>query len=457
LLGRFDYSAGVSDLETAGQGPNDAFRNRTLSGNFGRRFSDSDRVSLALRDNDSNAGTPGQTIFEPANLTDYIAQRNFSANLHAEFTTGTHWHHQLSAGELYYREFNFDPFFQSFFQYNRSNFEGQSTYLYKGLGITAGYDYEIENGFINYIGMHVRRNNQAGFLDARWQPVAKLMVDAGVRAEDNANFGTRVVPRVGAAYALRIAQGALGDTRLHASYGEGIVEPRIDQSFGSDPCFPGNPGLSPEQSKTLHAGIEQKLASDRVRVTLDFFDNSFRDVVSFGYLSTPPPGCPLSEFDSFGAGTYFNTDLARARGGNLSTEARITRWLTASGNYTYDPTRVLAAPNATDPSEIPGNRLLRRPVNSGNLNLNAAFKRMNWNVSGYFTGWRTDSDFLSLGFTSNPGYARFDLAGSYNLGRGVSFYGRIANLANKQYQDVLGYPALGREFRIGVKYTTRHE
>ena len=35
LLGQFDYSAGVSDLETQGQGPNDAFRNRTLSGNFG--------------------------------------------------------------------------------------------------------------------------------------------------------------------------------------------------------------------------------------------------------------------------------------------------------------------------------------------------------------------------------------------------------------------------------------
>ena len=48
LLGRFDYSAGVSDLETAGQGPNDAFRNRTLSGNFGWRFSDTARVSLAL-------------------------------------------------------------------------------------------------------------------------------------------------------------------------------------------------------------------------------------------------------------------------------------------------------------------------------------------------------------------------------------------------------------------------
>ena len=89
--------------------------------------------------------------------------------------------------------------------------------------------------------IHARRNNQAGFLDVRWQPIARLTLNAGARAEDNADFGTRVVPRAGASYALRIAQGAFGDTRLHASYGQGIVEPRFDQSFGIDPCFPGNP------------------------------------------------------------------------------------------------------------------------------------------------------------------------------------------------------------------------
>jgi vitamin B12 transporter len=106
---------------------------------------------------------------------------------------------------------------------------------------------------------------------------------------------------------------------------------------------------------------------------------------------------------------------------------------------------------------VPGNRLLRRPVNSGNLTVNAAFKRMDLNVSGYFTGRRTDSDFLGLGLTSDPGYARFDFAGSYAISHGVSLYGRVMNLANKQYQDAIGYPALGREFRIGVKYTTRTE
>lgn len=457
LLGEFDYSAGVADLETQGQGPNDAFRNRTLSGNFGWKLSDTARIRLALRDNLSDTGTPGQTLLEPPNTTDSEALHDFNANLRADFTTGAHWQHQLTGTESYNREFNYDPSYPSLYQFNRSSFVEQSTYTLKGFSLTAGYEYEVENAFISFIGQHERRNNQAGFLDARWQPIARLTLDAGTRAEDNANFGTRVVPRTGAAYALRIAQGAFGDTRLHASYGQGIVEPRFDQSYGSDPCFPGNPTLSPEQSRTIHAGFEQKFASDRVRFTADYFDNRFHDIISFGYLATPPPGCSLSEFNSFGAGTYFNTDLARARGGNFSTEARLTHWLTATGNYTYDPTRVLAAPNATDPAEIPGNRLLRRPVNSGDLMLNAAFKRMNWNVSGYFTGRRTDSDFLGLGLTSNPGYARFDFAGSYAVSHGVSIYGRIVNLADKQYQDAIGYPALGREFRIGVKYTTRRE
>ena len=205
----------------------------------------------------------------------------------------------------------------------------------------------------------------------------------------------------------------------------------------------------------MNAGIEQKLASDRLLVRADYFDSRFHNIISFQSV-TPSAAC-LAIQDPFGAGTFFNTNLASARGANFSSEARLTHWLSASSNYTYDSTRVLSAPNNSDANYIVGSRLIRRPVNSGNVVLNAAFRRMNWNLSGYFTGRRRDSDFLGLGLTNNPGYARFDLAGSYNLTHGVSFYGRIANLADKKYQDVLGYPALGREYRIGVKYTTRHE
>jgi vitamin B12 transporter len=456
LLGRFDYSAGVSDLETAGQGPNDAFRNRTLSGNFGWRVSDTAGINLALRDNDSEAGTPGQTLLQPANLTDTISLHNFSAGLHAEFETGSHWRHQVNATELYFREFNFDPSFPSFFQYNRAGFAAQSAYVVSGFAMSAGYEYEVENGFLSSVGMHARRNNQAGYLDMRWQPIARLTFDAGARAENNADFGTRVVPRAGASYALRIAQGAFGDTRLHATYGQGIVEPRFDQSFGQDPCFPGNPSLSPEQSRTFHAGVDQKLASDRVRFSADFFDSRFHNIISFLNVS-PSPAC-LAIGAPFGAGTFFNTDLARARGANFSGEARITRWLSGSANYSYDSTRTLSAPTDPadlDPNYLPGSRLLRRPVNSGNITLNANYWRMNWNISGYFTGQRFDYNFP--GQIIDPGYALINLGATYNVARGFSLYGRINNLANKQYQEVYGFPALGREFRIGVKYTTRHE
>jgi vitamin B12 transporter len=376
--------------------------------------------------------------------------------LHAEFETSSHWRHQVSATELYFREFNFDPFFSSFFQYNRAGFTAQSAYVVRGFAMTAGYEYEVENGFLSSVGMHERRNNQAGFLDVRWQPIARLTFNAGARAEDNADFGTRVVPRAGVSYALRIAQGAFGDTRLHATYGQGIVEPRFDQSFGNDPCFPGNPFLSPEESRTFHAGVEQKLASDRVRFTADYFDSRFHNIISFLNVS-PSPEC-LATGAPFGAGTFFNTNLARARGANFSGEARITRWLSGSANYTYDSTRTLSAPTDPanlDPNYLPGSRLLRRPVNSGNIALNANYWRMNWNLSGYFTGERFDYNFP--GQIINPGYALINLAATYNVGRGFSVYGRIANLANKQYSEVYGFPALGREFRIGVKYTTRHE
>jgi len=274
----------------------------------------------------------------------------------------------------------------------------------------------------------------------------KLTVNAGMRAEANESFGTRVVPRVGASVLLRDAPGFWGATRARFSFGLGIKEPSLLQSFSTNPCFPGNPELRPERSRTFDAGLDQRLASDRVRIAVNFFHNHFRDIISFG-STAPPPACTLGF-----AGTFFNTDLARARGANLAIETRPARWLNVSGNYTYDDSRVLQAPNAFDPASLPGNRLLRRPVHSGNVVLNAAFRRMNWNLAGYFSGRRTDSHFLAPAVTSNPGYARFDLGAAFDVTRNVTVFGRAENLFDKQYQDAIGFPALGRDFRVGMKF-----
>src|SRR5207245_3488047 len=97
-----------------------------------------------------------------------------------------------------------------------------------------------------------------GFLDGRWQPLRRWTFSGGVRAEANESFGTRVVPRAGLALAARYGRDFWGATRLLFSYGQGVKEPRLDQSFGTDPCFPGNPGLRPERSRTFTVGVEQR-------------------------------------------------------------------------------------------------------------------------------------------------------------------------------------------------------
>jgi len=445
LLGAFDYSASGSYFQTDGQGQNDAFLNRSFSGNFGYKFSDSNRVRLTVRSNSSFAGTPGPTLQGPSNPAASDALHILAAGLNWDFHTGSHWEHQLMATETRILDVSADPPFSPFVdQLNRAGLQEQSTFYYRQGLVAAGYSNEVENGFPGTL--HAHRDNQAGFLDARYQPHRRVTLNAGVRVEANGSFGTRVVPRAGAVLALRYGRGFWGDTRLRTSYGQGIKEPGLEQSFATDSCDPGNPSLRPERSRTYYAGFEQLLDSDKLRLSADYFTNRFRDIISFAPGSVTP-GCP------FGTGNFFNTDLARARGVNFSLESRPFRWLAIRGNYSYDDTRVLKSANPfADPALEPGNPLLRRPLSSGALIVNVGWRRMNWNFSGYFTGRRDDSNFADPTQFENPGYARFDLATSYLIARGISFIGRVTNLFDKQYQDVLGFPALGRDFRLGLNY-----
>jgi len=456
LLGKFDYAMGATYFATGGQGPNDFFYNRALNGNFGWKLSDSQTLRVSLRNNTSDAGIPGQTLLEPPDLFQTNDQHDFSVNASWDAKRGTNWLWHVSVSDTDLRandtENNPDPdlAFAAISQFNRVQGNAQATYFFSGVALTGGYEYEVENGFPSAITPdHAHRNNQAGYLDARWQATKRLTVTAGVRADANTSFGTHVVPRVGAAYLLRAGNGAIGDTRLHAFYGQGIDEPRLDQSFGTDPCFPGNPNLLPEESRTGSGGIDQGFASNRVHLAADYFYTELHNVISFGSTFPAPPA--LAETCPFGVGTYFNTDLAIARGVNLSGEVRLARGLTFSGHYSYDNTLVVKAPNASDPSEIAGNHLLRRPVNSGTAILNYSRGRFGENILGYFSGQRTDSDFLELGINHDPGYMRIDVASSYQIQRHATLFVRVGNLLNKQYTDAVGFPELGREIRVGLK------
>jgi vitamin B12 transporter len=447
-LGLFDYSVGLGYFDSDGQpapsldglAPSDYFRDTTLSGNFGFQIRPTDTVRLTIRNDSSDAGQPGQTLFESVPFAvdpgAHSELHDFSAGLTWNVDAGEHWHNQLTAYDSRFQFLEESSFFDftSLDKFNRAGVDEQATYSFPRGGITFGYLFESETGGVR------GRHDQGGYVEWHQQLTRRLTVVTGGRVEANDSYGTRVVPRTGAAYALRYGRGFWGATRLRASYGEGIKEP---------PLFPPDcsPILKPEQSATGEAGIDQFLASDRVRLSVTYFHNDFHDIVSFVSVADPTQGnCPTF------FGSYFNTDKARAFGADSSIEIKAARWLRVVGNYSYDNSKVLVSPNATDPALIPGNRLLKRPLNSANLTVNAHVHGMNLNVVGNYFGRRTDSDFLGLGITSDAGYFRLDAALIVPLGRGFSATAHFENLLDRHYQDAVGYPALGYNYRLGVRY-----
>ncbi|HTZ74897.1 MAG TPA: TonB-dependent receptor plug domain-containing protein [Candidatus Aquilonibacter sp.] len=462
--GPFDYSAGASYFTTRGQSPGEYvlesygpetypyFRDTTLFGNFGWKFSDTDTLRLTLRNGTSDAGQQGQTLLaaeSPYAVSpgEHSGLHNFSSGLSWDFATTEHWQTHIEGFDSRYQDTIDVPEYEysAVDKFNRAGLDARSTYLFAHGGVTAGYYFENETG--GALGRH----DNAGYLEARYQITRRLTGVAGGRLEANDSFGTRFMPRVGAAYAARYGRGFWGDTRLRTSYGQGIKEP---------PLYPADcsPTLKPEQAATFDAGIDQYFDSNRAKVSATFFRNEFRNIVSFASGTMPngmPPNC-----EAFG-GSYFNTDKARAFGSDSSFELSVARWLNLGGTYSYDDSRVIESPYATDPALIPGNRLLKRPLNSANLFVNVRYRGADWNVTGYFVGRRTDSDFLSYEedgvcygpcITSDAGYVRWDTSAMVPLRYGVSLTAHFQNLFDKHYQDAVGYPALGYNYRVGVRY-----
>jgi len=158
---------------------------------------------------------------------------------------------------------------------------------------------------------------------------------------------------------------------------------------------------------------------------------------------------------------YVNFNKAMAQGAELVLSGRIRNNLSLVGSYTYTSTQIQEAPpcdlaDGCDPRIYGvGAPLLRRPKQAGNLLL--TYARTRWGATAGVTavGRRPDSDFL-FGYIPPiyyaAGYARVDLGGWYDINHHVAVYANLDNAFNDHYNEVLGYPALGLNFRGGVRF-----
>ena len=144
--------------------------------------------------------------------------------------------------------------------------------------------------------------------------------------------------------------------RLHAAAGTGIRAPDALEI-----AFTDNPGLKPERSRSVEAGVDQALFGERVVAGATAFFNRYEDLI----VAVGPAIANASQYRTD------NISNARSRGVELSAALRPARGFDARVSYTFLSTEILAVDNlgvAPAPFEV-GDPLLRRPRHQASFDL----------------------------------------------------------------------------------------
>ena len=338
--------------------------------------------------------------------------------------------------------------------------------------LSAGAEFlseRADNTFINgqaFQLIPVERRLAGFFAEARPTMGDHVSINFGVRAErierlalegDNpAAFQPRptfaddvvwsVNPKISAAWMIRAADGTDRPwTKLRFGAGTGIKPPTAFEI-----AFTDNPDLKPERNRSWDVGIQQGLVKSTLVADLTWFSNRYTDLI-------------VAVGAQFSGASKYRTDNianARARGLEIGVTWRGRAGLSARGAWTRLDTEVLDLDSLPGQAASPfhvGDPLIRRPRNQGSLSLGWTHAR-----AGAFVEINGRGEFLDTepnfgtfgGLFATPGYATVTIGASVHAIQHVEIFGRVSNLLDRQYEEALGYPALGRAATIGVRIAT---
>ena len=461
--GRFDYNVFGNQFNTTGSGPNDDYSNSLEGANLGAKLTEYASLRLRMRHDNSVSGAQNEWDFNgnkllPPDLDQRARQNNFLGSIELTISGPSRLQQRFQGFDYTLHRTNEDginqgnrvtPFGDQDFQfhnlndYNRAGLNYQATYALRSWALsTAGYEFEDENGVtgnLPFTSHGLRRNHDV--FGEQLLTFERASFIAGGRFVHNESFGNKFVPRLSLSV-LALKGGQLfSGTRLLFSYATGIEEPTFTASFGSGGGFPTipNPFLKPEETRALRGGFEQRLLSN-YSFSATYFNNLFRNQIDFNF---DPCFCK---------GQYVNINESLAHGAEVAMHARPRSRISVDAAYTYTSTQILKEPLAFDPILSAGQPLLRRPKHSATVTTTYLGSRWGANLSGGFVGRRADSDFFGYGFDHTPGYVLVNAGAWYNATSRITPYVNVENLLNRSYEEVIGYPALGINFRTGIRF-----
>jgi len=462
--GGFDWNLGVQRLTTDNAEPNSRFEQTAVATSLGVRFGPRTEGRAVVRYEDGDVGTAGPTAYGDPDLDASFERRDAVVSTSVRHTAGRAAH-LFSLGYTRTDQLSLNPVdsgcdtpewegrigaFPICDFPDPDGFQNQTSRLYAGyqadlsLGtrhlVSAGVDGAYETGALGNRAEELLRPNQTNlgiYVQDRVLVGERAYLTVGGRVEHNGVYGTRAVPRAALAFRLREGEDA---TTLRTSAGMGIKAPSFLESYGESFFAKGNPDLEPEESRTFDLGLEQRLFGSRLRVAVTAFSQDYRDQIAYTVV----------DFDTF-EGTYLNLGQTRARGIEVELDARPRHWLALLGQYTHTDSEILESADDFSPVYAVGEPLLRRPRNQASLSATLDFPRWSAGATVVYVGERADSDFVGLGLTRNAAYTRLDARVHVRIAGPLEAWLAGENLADASYQEVLGYPALGRSVRGGLR------
>ena len=461
-----EYSVFGSRLQTDNREPNNENTTSTASGHVTRVMRSGASARFLARGEFGRTGTPGATAFGRPDMDAHIRHRDGSFLGGWNQPIGTRLTQQTSYSYIItkYRSTNLiaDPAFtprfgdlvaafpSSDFLFDSETELGRHHFEYRADGaltpnqtLTAAFSYDGERGVLTNhrstaAPQRPTRNNTGTTVqyDAATQRVSLV---GGIRFENNGSFGFYAAPRAAVSWLVGGGNQVLGATRLRGSVGLGIKEPLFIQSYSPSPSFFGNPDLKPERSRGFDVAVEQRFARDRAAIDATYFANHFDDLISLG------PFDPVTF-----AARYENIGETRASGVELAARARVNGALTVGGAYTFLDSKVIRSISSS-PIFAPGRSLYRRPRHSGSVQASFTRDRVSAALGGVFLGSRVDTDFNFPSISSNTGYAIWNASGEVRMAGRTAAFMTFENLADNDYMEPLGYRALGRTIRVGIR------
>nr|WP_243749384.1 TonB-dependent receptor [Pseudoteredinibacter isoporae] len=422
-----DISAAISRQDTDGfnartvdsSGELDGYENTTAHVHAGLNFGDGWRVAATLRDVDSRAGYDGfSATSNHVNFSDY-EQRSGRV---AVSKKSDDWQHEVAYSNSETERENIATF--------GSKAKGDiETWQYLGAWdnkahtLVFGAERETQTDQLN----NNERDQDSAYVDWQWQAQEQLFLNAGIRHDDNEDFGKHNSYRLGAAYFIPTA---LGELKLKTTWGTGFRAPSLSElAYNRRPFAPDSilaVNLKEENTRSFDIGAQLFLAGGG-QLELVYFDQEVENEIFF-------------DLQSFSGYLQENGD-SNSKGVELSYRQNLSENVEVYSNATYNDTQTV--PNSNGQRE----QRLRRPRVLFNLGGSYEFVEARIELSANLRHVSGQRD-ISVDIED---YQVLDASVRWSATEQLDVYLRIENALDENYQEIPTYYTSGSAAYAGVK------